>query len=118
MQASATAGAALVRTESGKEVLRIACRRDPADLWMSTSLLNDGVGTVRVQVGQAILELVPEPDGPPLSASGPRNAAFPAVLGSGSAIRLQRGTGSVVTVEPPVGWTAEAFIAACGRVPR
>lgn len=118
MQASATAGAALIRTEGGDEVLRIACRRNPADVWISTSLLHDGPGTVRLQIDQTILELVPEPDGPPLSASGPSNAAFPGVLGSGKAIRLQRGSEPGVAVEPPIRTTAQAFIAACGSTPR
>lgn len=115
MQASATAGAALIRSEGGNEVLRIACRRNPDDVWISTSLLDDGPGTVRLRIDQSVLELVPEPDGPPLSASGPPNAAFPAVLRAAKAIRLQRGTGPQVAVEPPARATTEAFIAACGR---
>lgn len=118
MQASATAGAALIRSEGGNEVLRIACRRSPDDVWISTSLLDDGPGTVRLQIGEAVMDLVSEPDGPPLSASGPPSAAFPAVLGAGKAIPLQRGADASVAIEPPIRATAQAFIAACGRAPR
>jgi len=112
-QVSATAGVALVRTEGGKEVLRIACRRNPADVWIGTTLLPDGPGALRLQIGQTVLELVPESGEQGLSATGAPSAAFSQALGSGQPIYLHRANGPGVAVEPPARAAAEAFAAGC-----
>jgi hypothetical protein len=109
---SATSGAALVRTDHGSETLRIACRRNPADLLVAAAHPAGGNGPVRLEVGTAAFNLHADADAPLLTATGPLGEALPAALTAGGTIVLHRG-GAMAAFGRPDSATATAFAAAC-----
>lgn len=114
IQVSATAGAALVLAERGDEVLRIACRRNPADLLLVTPRLAGRAGPVRLQVGTTAFDLHADADvdGSVLSASGPPSGALSTALFAGGAVSVSQGGASAAFPAPDPA-TARAFAAAC-----
>lgn len=113
MQVSATAGSALVWKEAGKEALRIACRRNPADLLASTPKLAGRPGPVRLRIGDASFDLQSEGEAPLLSATGPIPQDLPAALVSSQAMSLQQDGQSVTSARAPDPALAQAFAKAC-----
>lgn len=112
MQASATAGSAVVWTEDGVEVLRLACRRNPADLLVTSARLGPAE-PVRLRVGGATFPLTPQAGAPVLLAEGAIPETLPAALTSGGAIAVTSGRrrlGPYPALDPQ---TAAAFAIAC-----
>lgn len=114
MQASATAGAALVHAGAdGRERLRIACRRNPADLWVATGELRGSGAPVALTVGGETFTLTPADAEAGLSASAPLPPALPAALMGGGTVALSQGGRSAGPFPPPDARTAAAFAIAC-----
>jgi hypothetical protein len=116
VQVSATSGAALVRAEYGSETLRIACRRNPADLLVTAAHPAGRSGPVRLAIGTAAFDLQADADAPMLAATGPLSAALPAALAAGGTIALHR-DGTMAAFGRPDRATATAFAAACRNGP-
>ncbi|WP_374469070.1 hypothetical protein [Phenylobacterium sp.] len=114
LQASATAGSAIVRSDSGGEALRIACRRDPPDLWVSTGRLH-GEGPVRLQVGAEPFTLAPAAEPQGLSAVAPLPDRLPAAMMGGGEITLSQGRRRLGPYPAPDAKTVAAFVIACRR---
>lgn len=117
MQASATAGAAIVLTdEGGKEVFRLACRRSPADLYAAVPLLRR-VGSedrLTLGAGDELAVLVVSMEGPEegLRATGARQPAFVSALAEGRAISFAYGQRQITL--PPLRLDVRTdFAAAC-----
>lgn len=113
MQASATAGAALVHTDAeGREVLRIACRRNPEDLFVATPWLGGG-GPAQLSVGEAVFALTVVEGGPGLAATAPWPTGLPAALMAGGPVTIRQGRRADGPHGPPDAKTAAAFAIAC-----
>lgn len=114
LQASATAGAALVHTDAeGREVLRIACRRNPQDLLVVAPWLRDGGGPPLLSIGGAAFALNPVEGGPGLTATAPWPSGLPAALMSGDPVTVRQGRRADGPHGPPDAGTAAAFAIAC-----
>ena len=113
MQSSATAGSALVLTQNGSEALRIACRRNPADLLVTTPRLAGRRGPARLEIGDTAFKLRSAGDEPVLSATGPLTAALPLAMASGRAISVHQAGAATAAFPPPERKIAEAFASAC-----
>jgi hypothetical protein len=108
VQASATAGSALIAADARGEVLRIACRRNPADLYVASPRLDDRA-PVTLQVGDERFELAAR-DG---AATAPIPPALPAALMAGGAIALGQGRTRLGPYPAPDAKTVAAFAIAC-----
>jgi hypothetical protein len=114
LQASATAGAALVWADvAGREPLRIACRRNPADLYVASDIARPAAGPVTLHVDEASFTLTPARDEPRLAATAPMPDALPAALMSAKAVRLTHGAGRTGPFPAPNAKIAAAFAIAC-----
>lgn len=114
MQASAAAGAALVHTDAeGREVLRIACRRGPQDLFVASAWLRGGGGPVRLTVGDEIFPLTALPGEAGLSAAAPWPDRLPAALMAGGPVTVSLGRRADGPHGAPDARTAAAFAIAC-----
>lgn len=113
VQVSATAGAALVQhTPAGVEALRIACRRNPRDLYIASGGLPARAGPLALEVGGRSFPVTGQTEGPRLTAVGPWPDGLPAALMSGGAVRLALGRETWAYAAPDAK-TAAAFAIAC-----
>lgn len=114
LHASATAGSALVRNDAkGREALRIACRRNPADLYVASDLLRAGPEPVLLSIGDKIFTLAPTGDEPRASGTAPIDPALPAALMSGAPIGLREDGRAAGPFPGPDAADAAAFVIAC-----
>lgn len=114
LQASAVAGAALVHADAeGREVLRIACRRAPPDLFVASAWLKGGGGPVRLSVGAEEFPLTALPDEGGLSAAAPWPDRLPAALMAGGPVTVSVGRRADGPHGGPDPKTAAAFTIAC-----
>ena len=118
MQVSAAAGAALVlRSETGAERLRIACRRQPADLYVVAPVFRQIGSEERLTLGagDALATLVvaqDTPPGAPLAASGMLTEIFIAAVAAGRPIGASYGASQIAPLAPPPELAAR-FADAC-----
>jgi hypothetical protein len=117
MQASATAGAALVHTaKDGAEDLRVACRRNPADLWVSAPRFSRIGSEDRLSLGAGdkatalVADL--QAEGAGVEASGPVAPEFLEALRAGGEIGVSYGS-QALRLTPPEPATAERFARSC-----
>lgn len=113
LQASASAGAALVFEDRGRAVLQLACRRNPSDLYVAADGLKPASGRVTLQVGARRYDLGARPDEPRLAASGPIPDTLPAALMSGGAIGLTAVGQRLPPLPAPDGKVVVAFVISC-----
>ncbi|HEY8571851.1 hypothetical protein [Phenylobacterium sp.] len=112
LQASATAGAALVFSDE----TRIACRRNPPDLLVSAPNGPGTGGKVTLSVGRQTFDLQGEAGAPSLVATGPLPPGLPAALMSGGPVVIRAG-GANLQMPPPDGKLAAAFAISCRSGP-
>jgi hypothetical protein len=117
MQASAAAGTALVHTaDDGGEDLRVACRRNPAELWVSAPRLRRIGSEERLSLGAGdqVTALVADlqAQGAGVEATGPVAPEFLAGLRAGGDIAVSYGS-QTLSLSPPQAALAERFAAAC-----
>lgn len=113
IQASATAGAALAFTDQGGDVLRIACRRHPFDLYVASDRLPPVAGPARLEIGERAFVLTASSAEPRFSGTAPPPPALDAALMSGEPLRLSAGGRSLGPLPAPDGKLAAAFAIAC-----
>ncbi|MDB5450304.1 MAG: hypothetical protein JWQ52_1432 [Phenylobacterium sp.] len=113
LQASATAGAALVFSDGGRDVLRLACRRSPTELYLASDRLKPAHGEVGLEIDGHRFSLRPASDEPRLAAVAPMPDALPAALLSGGRIGVTADGHSLGPLPAPDGKTAVAFVIAC-----
>ncbi|MDB5452060.1 MAG: hypothetical protein JWO33_638 [Caulobacteraceae bacterium] len=114
LQASATAGAALVRTDNqGRDALRIACRRNPADLYVASDLAEPATGQIALTVDDRAFPLTARGEEPRLSATGPLPDGLPAALMSARRVALSYGGRRLGPFPAPDAKTAAAFAIGC-----
>lgn len=113
LQASATAGSALIVEDGQGEALRIACRRDPADLFVTTSRLSGAAGAPVLRVGEHTFPLGDPGEGPALTATAPIPPGLPAALMSGGIVSLDQGGRRLGPYPTPDSKTVAAFAIAC-----
>ena len=119
VQSSATTGTALVYAgDEAKEALRIACRRNPPDLYVSAPEISRIGSEERLTLGAgselATLVATPgTPDDAPLEAAGQLSAAFLDAVERGERISVSYGATQFGPL-PSVAETARAaFVAGC-----
>lgn len=118
VQLSASAGAALIQAApAGHEALRVACRRNPTDLYVAAPGLAPTPRALTLQVGEKSFPLTGQTEGRTLAAVGPWPDALPASLMSGGTIRLRLGPQSWAFTAPDAK-TAAAFAIACRSAAR
>ena len=118
MQVSAAAGAALVHTGAdGGEDLRIACRRNPTELWVSATRLRRIGSEDRLSLGAGnqVTALVADlrAEGAGVEAAGPIAPEFLTGLRTGGEIAISYGS-QTVQLSPPESALAQRFADACG----
>lgn len=114
VQSSATAGAALVLSGGGGEdVLRLACRRAPSDLYLASDRLKPARGPVTLQVGEHSFTLQAVAEGAHLAAVAPIPDALPSALMNSGAIRVSAGAQHLEGLPTPEGTVVAAFVIAC-----
>ncbi|RAK58025.1 hypothetical protein DJ018_08985 [Phenylobacterium deserti] len=114
LQSSATAGTALAFTQQGQDVLRIACLRSPAGLYVASDRLPPSAGAARLQIGERVFTLTASATAEPrFSATAPSPPALTAALMSGEPVRLMAGSRSLAPLPAPDGKLAAAFSIAC-----
>ena len=114
LQASATAGSALVRTDAaGGEQLRIACRRNPPDLFVATGQLRNTGAIVLLRAGRTTVPLTPAAEAEGLAATGPLSDTLPAALMGGGEISVTQAGRRLGPYPAPDEKTAAAFAIAC-----
>jgi hypothetical protein len=90
LQASATAGSSLTfPTPAGRDALRIACRRNPAELYVASDLAGPTAGPAILSVGRHSFPLAGATGEPRFSATGAVPAGLPAALLENGEIALQ-----------------------------
>ena len=119
LEVSATAGTALVHTGSdGVEVMRLACRRSPADLYaaLPTFTRINSEDRLTIGVGEALSPLFVSMDGPDagLTATGLPLPAMMEALLAGSSVGVSYGARQLTLPSPPRA-ISEAFVEACGK---
>jgi hypothetical protein len=117
LQASAASGAALVHSDAaGEEVMRLACRRRPSDLYAALPGITriDSEDRLTLGAGDQLAVLVVSMDGPAqgLRAEGSRDPAFLAALAEGRPIAASYGARRILLPPPPAG-VRTAFAAGC-----
>jgi hypothetical protein len=114
MQASGTAGAALTWTDvTGREPLKIACRRNPADLYVASDLARPTSGPVTLRIDEATFALTPTHDEPRLAAAAPMPDGLAAALMSARAIGLVGTARRIGPFPAPDAKISAAFAIAC-----
>ncbi|MDB5465851.1 MAG: hypothetical protein JWQ46_613 [Phenylobacterium sp.] len=113
LQASATAGAALVFSDGGRDLLRLACRRSPTELYLASDRVKPAHGEVSLAIDGHRFSLRPVSDEPRLAAVAPMPDALPAALLSGGRIGVTADGHSLGPLPAPDGKTAVAFVIAC-----
>jgi hypothetical protein len=113
-QISATAGSSLTLSSAGQDVLRLACRRNPTDLYLASDRLPAAKGPVRLQIGSHSFTMSPSGEEPRLAATSTVPAALPAALMSGAPIEVSAGGRTLGPLPAPEAKTAAAFAIACG----
>ena len=113
LQTSATAGSALIVEDGQGEALRIACRRNPADLFVTSGRLNGADGPVALHVGEQIFPLGPPAEGPALTATAPIPPGLAAALMSGGVVSLDQADRRLGPYPTPDSKTVAAFAIAC-----
>ena len=113
LQASATAGSALILEDSQGEALRMACRRSPADLMVMTSRLRSNGAPVVLRIGEETFSLAPQGEAPGLVAVAPVPPGLAAALMSGNAMSLSQDGRRVGPFTAPDQQTAAAFAIGC-----
>lgn len=118
LQTSATAGAALVYTDADDaELLRLACRRSPADLYAALPTFTRIASEDRltIGVGEALATLVVSMEGPDtgLIATGQPQRAIMAPLLEGKPVGVSYGARQLMLQAPPRP-VSQAFVEACG----
>ena len=119
VQSSATERSALVHADpDGVEVLRIACRRDPADLFVLAPKLTRIGSEERVTLGAGteLLTLVASPDTPegaPVQASGQLMPAFLEAVERGDRISVAYGAAQFGPLPSVPDVVRAAFVAGC-----
>ena len=123
MQVSASAGAALVlRSEIGAERLRIACRRQPAELYVVAPVFRQIGSEERLTLGagDALATLVVAqntPRGAPMAASGTLTEIFIEAVAAGRPIGASYGASQIAPHAPPSELAAR-FADACRQALR
>ena len=118
IQTSATAGSALIYSEHGDESLRIACRRNPVDVLVTTPRLPGQTGPAHLQIGDTRVDLVATGDEPVLVATGRLDAAFAAAMASGDSISVHRSPTESAVFHRPDATTANTFASLCRELTR
>jgi hypothetical protein len=113
LQSSATTGAALIFEAGGHAVLQLACRRNPADLYVASDQLKATGGPVVLQVGARSFALTARTDEPRLAATAAIPDSLPAALMSGGAIGLSAGRQALPSLPAPDGKVVVAFVISC-----
>ena len=119
LQSSATAGAALVHAdEVGAEVLRIACRRNPADVHVEAAKLEriDSEERVTLGAGTELLTLVATPgtpEGVAVTATGQLTPAFLEAVERGDRISVAYGATQFGPLPSVPDAVRAAFVTAC-----
>ena len=119
LQASATAGAAIILSDdTGAERLRIACRRNPAELYVSAPAFTRIGSEERLTLGAgdelATLVVSQEtPPGRPLEAVGQLSADFVDAFAAGRAIAASYGASAIGPAPSPPPHLRASFAAAC-----
>lgn len=118
VQVSATSGSALILTVRSQEILRVACRRQPNDLFVWFYRNVPAEGPVALQIGQEIFGLIHEPDAPELVAAGAISRQFPNAIRSGQPLGIRRGTAVIFTSPSLPVAIARDFGSSCERLYR
>jgi hypothetical protein len=119
MQASATAGAAIILLDDrGVEQLRVACRVGPADLHVAAPVFEMIESEERFTLGAgselATLVVSPEiPSGRGVEATGPLPPAFIDAVAEGREIGASYGARQIGPMAAPPAEIRLAFAAAC-----
>lgn len=122
LQASAAAGAAVILSDASGERLRIACRRNPADLFVSAPALTPIGSEERLTLGAGdeLAVLVVEqglPEGAPLQAVGAMSPAWVEAMAAGRPVAVSYGAQQVKAPELPADVRA-AFAQGCREAAR
>jgi hypothetical protein len=115
LQASATSGSALVRSEAGVEAVRIACRRNPPDLFISSERLPSSTAPVRLEVGRETFALAATADPMGLAATAPLPDGLAAAMMAGGEIAVAQDRRRLGPYPSPDPKTVAAFVIACRR---
>lgn len=120
LETSATAGTALVRADAaGGEVLRVACRANPPELYAAVPGVQRIGSEDRLTLGAGpeLAVFVVSMDGPPegLRATGQFQPAFIDALAAGRDVGVSYGARQM-TLPPPPRETASAFAAKCAEL--
>jgi hypothetical protein len=114
LQASAAAGSALALTDDGgQDVLRLACRTNPPDLYLASDRLKPASSPVQLRIGDRVFALRPTSGEPRLAATAAMPDALPAALLDGGPISVSAGRETLDRLPPPDGKMAAAFVIAC-----
>jgi hypothetical protein len=114
LQVSATARTALARTDGrGRDAPRIACRRNPSDLYVASDLAGPATGAVALTVDDSAFPLVANGGEPRLSATGPLPDGLPAALMSARRVALNYGGRRLGPFPAPGPKVAAAFLIGC-----
>ena len=119
VQSSATAGTALVHAdEAGVEVLRIACRRNPADLYVLAPKLTRVGSEERLTLGAGseLVTMVASPTTPeeaPVEATGQLTPSFLDAVARGDRISVAYGATQFGPLPSVPDAVRAAFVAAC-----
>jgi hypothetical protein len=113
LQTSAAAGSALFLEDGQGQVLRIACRRNPADLYLHTGRLRPSGEPVTLRIGEQSFSLAEQAKLGGLTATGPLPPAFPAALMSGGSVSVHHGGEALGPFPAPDQKTVAAFAIAC-----
>lgn len=113
LQASASAGSALILEDGQGEALRMACRRSPADLMVMTNRLRSSGAPVVLRIGEETFSLAAQGEAAGLAAVAPVPPALAATLMSGNAVSLSQDSRSIGPFTAPDQQTAAAFAIAC-----
>lgn len=119
IEVSATAGAALVLNEAGGgERLRIACRRNPTDLYVAVPAFHR-IGSedrLTLGAGDEVMPLVVAPAataGASVEATGELSQAFVEAIAAGRPIGAAYGAQQIRAVDAPAPDLAQRFAQAC-----
>lgn len=117
LQHSATAGSAIATRRGGKEI-RIACRLNPADLYVAVSGISPSPDLRNLEVRSgghaALLPLLEAPYSTDVQASGPVPTPFLYMLNGTSPFKIIV-AGRTFTLASLDKATREAFAIACGK---
>lgn len=118
IQASATAGAALVLSGAdGREQLRIACRRSPADIYVAAHLQPvESEERLTLGFGETLFSLVRQPSAGSdsvVEATGPLTAELAEAVVNNQPIGISYGSKNLGPFQAPTPDVAQTFQQAC-----